>query len=152
MSMGKEVPQELLASKENQFIPRTPPPNAPQGSPITPNAPRPPRWSAPLDALPAGSPGAQPARSPGGFTCRGSFTRPGRSRSFHRGSALPGLHPPPGPYSNQQPGRRTHRHPLPARWTRLAAAPLATGSPKCQFAHSSLRRPPPCPARSHPLP
>lgn len=146
MSMGKEVPQELLASEQNQFTP--PPPGLPYHS----KAPGPHCPVASVPGHPACmAPGSPAPHGPSsGFTYRGSCT-PGCSRSFHRGSASPGLHPPPGPYSNQQPRRRTPRHPLPARWTRLAAAPLATGSPKCQFAHSSLP-PPPCPACSHPLP
>ena len=134
--MGNEVPRELLAGKENRFIPGLPS----YSKRAFPGAQRP--WVRP------GEPCAQPARSPGWpyvpWLIHALWTQP-------QPSIAASLFP--DSIRWQVPILISSRHPLCVHvGQRLAAAPLPQAAKNVNLHTPPLCRPPPSPALFHPLP
>lgn len=138
MSVGNEVPHELLVGKENRFAP-----GAPQSLQTPPGFPRRP--------APLGAPGRalRPARTVPGVALRTvahSCAANAAAAAFIAASVFPDSIRRQVPILINSPGG-AHTPPpsLRARWTAADGGSSATGSQKCQFAHSSPLLPAPGP-------
>lgn len=121
------------------------------GFPIAPNTPLVllrPRAPGVRRGHPSAQPARRPARGPrGGRTYRGSFKRCARGRSLASRLRSARIAAAAGSlFSRAAPEARSPPPSPPARWTAADGGASATGSQKCQFAHSSPPPPAPGPA------